>query len=201
MVAAMPSARAASATPWAWLPDEKATTPRRPLRLAQLHQPVGRAAQFEAAALLQAFGLHPEPAPLPIERQQRRFGDRAGDAPRRSEDTVRRGPSLFHSNLWKMREIAGLYTGDQRPYIARRSPMGDFQTARLPCRQLLPWRSLELHSHHSALGLATAPTGTACGADLASFVRFSRSRSFVRTPPGAPPASSPRSFRAGRSMR
>ena len=61
------------ATPWAWLPEEKATTPRAALGLAQQQQPVGRAAQLEAAALLQAFGLHPEPPPLPIERQQRRL--------------------------------------------------------------------------------------------------------------------------------
>ena len=29
MIAGMPSSLAASATPWAWLPEEKATTPRR----------------------------------------------------------------------------------------------------------------------------------------------------------------------------
>jgi ornithine decarboxylase len=29
------------------------------------------------------------------------------------------------------------------------------------------WRSLDLHNHHNALGLATAPIGPACGADIA----------------------------------
>ena len=43
----------------------------RPLGLVQQHQPVGRAAQLEAAAVLQAFGLDPDPAALPIERAAR----------------------------------------------------------------------------------------------------------------------------------
>ncbi len=73
----------------------------RALGFVQLHQPVGRAAQFEAAALLQALGLDPDPAPLPIERQEGRFRDGAGDAPRRSSDTVRRRPFLFHPTLCK----------------------------------------------------------------------------------------------------
>src|SRR4051812_13483522 len=57
--------------------------------------------------------------------------------------------------------------GVQGPYIARRSPMGDFQTARLPCRQLLPWRSLELHIDHSALGLASLPVDAVTGVSVA----------------------------------
>jgi ornithine decarboxylase len=47
-------------------------------------------------------------------------------------------------------------------------PHGDFQQPQgsLVVNYRL-WRSLELHKHHSALGLAVAPSGNACVADLA----------------------------------
>jgi hypothetical protein len=51
---------------------------------AEQQQAVGRAAQLEAAALLQAFGLDPDSPPLPFERQQGRLRDRAGGLPQQS---------------------------------------------------------------------------------------------------------------------
>ena len=56
-----------------------------------------------------------------------------------------------------MREKAGLYRGAPRPYIAPPLPHGDFQQPQgsFVVNYRL-WRSLELHKHHSALGLATA---------------------------------------------
>ena len=53
-------------------------------------------------------------------------------------------------------------------HISASLPHGDFQQPQgsLVVNYRL-WRSLELHSHHNALGLATAPTGAACGAEIA----------------------------------
>src|SRR4051812_37127524 len=49
-----------------------------------------------------------------------------------------------------------LYTPDRRPYIARPQPHGGLPNRKAALSSTISWRSLELHSHHSALGLATA---------------------------------------------
>ena len=59
--AGMPSSLAASATPWAWLPDEKATTPRCALVGRELDQAVVGAAELEGAHPLQGLGLDQHP--------------------------------------------------------------------------------------------------------------------------------------------
>src|SRR5215217_4481503 len=52
-------------------------------------------------------------------------------------------------------------------HISRpRCPMG-LPTARQLFVELARWRSLELHKHHRALGLAAAPSGIRSGADIA----------------------------------
>src|SRR5687767_3470129 len=50
---------------------------------------------------------------------------------------------------------AGLYRGVRDPYIAGRCPMGT-SNRKAALSSTTRWRSLELHKHHSALGLATA---------------------------------------------
>ncbi len=57
IVARMPSALAASATPCAWLPAEAATTPRAASSGGQPRQAVGRAADLERAGALQVLEL------------------------------------------------------------------------------------------------------------------------------------------------
>src|SRR3569623_862706 len=52
------------------------------------------------------------------------------------------------------------------PYFRAAAPWG-LPTARQLFRQLPRWRSLELHKHHRALGLAAAPTGNKLIADIA----------------------------------
>ena len=59
IVAGMPRSLAARATPWAWLPEEKATTPRRRCVLIELQQRVHRAADLERAGALEVFALEP----------------------------------------------------------------------------------------------------------------------------------------------
>ena len=71
---------------------------------------------------------------------------------------------------------------DPRPYIAPPLPHGT-SNRKAAFVETTRWRSLELHKHHRALGLATAPSGTAAVPLSPSSVRSSRSRCFVRTPP------------------
>src|SRR5215213_28373 len=59
-----------------------------------------------------------------------------------------------------------LYRGGPPTYIAPRCPMG-LPTARQLNVERTCWRSLELHKHHRALGLAAAPNGIRSGADIA----------------------------------
>jgi ornithine decarboxylase len=61
-----------------------------------------------------------------------------------------------------------VFTGGRSEHISPPLPHGDFQQPQgsLVVNYRL-WRSLELHTHHSALGLATAPFGAACGAEIA----------------------------------
>ena len=54
--------RAAAATPWAWLPDENATTPAVRSRRVQLHEPVPRAAELERSGVLQRLELEQDAA-------------------------------------------------------------------------------------------------------------------------------------------
>ena len=69
-----------------------------------------------------------------------------------------------------------VFTGGTAPIYRAPLPHGDFQPQGSFVVNYRRWRSLELHKHHSALGLATALR-----------VRFSRSRSFARTPPARRP--------------
>ena len=55
----MPRSFAASATPWAWLPEEKATTPLRAFVFRELQQRVHRPADLERAGALQVLALEP----------------------------------------------------------------------------------------------------------------------------------------------
>jgi ornithine decarboxylase len=45
--------------------------------------------------------------------------------------------------------------------------MGTSNNRKAASSSTILWRSLELHKHHSALGLATAPSGIACAAEIA----------------------------------
>ena len=78
------------------LPDfrEKATTPFA--LSSSVRQPVGRAAQLEAAPLLKA---PPSQDGTPSVEEAKASSSPAGDTGRRSQDTICRGPSLVHLNL------------------------------------------------------------------------------------------------------
>src|SRR5688500_6431525 len=58
-----------------------------------------------------------------------------------------------------VKENGGLYSGERRTYIAPRSPKGTSNNRKAALVATTPWRSLELHKHHRALGLAAAPSG------------------------------------------
>ena len=83
MVAGMPSIFAAAATPWAWLPEEKATTPARLAAPSSCTEPVVGAADLERAGALQRLDLDEKPpARLLVERrcdEQRRAPGDAGE--------------------------------------------------------------------------------------------------------------------------
>jgi ornithine decarboxylase len=59
-----------------------------------------------------------------------------------------------------------LYRGEQHSYIALPLPQGT-SNRKAAFLATTPWRSLELHKHHSALGLATAPSTASGGVDIA----------------------------------
>jgi ornithine decarboxylase len=59
------------------------------------------------------------------------------------------------------------FTGSTLIHISRAAAPWDFQPQGSSLCRTTRWRSLELHKHHRALGLATAPTGTRRGADIA----------------------------------
>src|SRR5438132_241262 len=68
-----------------------------------------------------------------------------------------------NSRIWDQK----IFTGGTPAHISRpRCPMG-LPTARQLYVERDCWRSLELHKHHRALGLASAPTGIRGGADIA----------------------------------
>ena len=56
--------------------------------------------------------------------------------------------------------------GVPSPYIAPRCPMGTSNNRKAAFVATTPWRSLELHKHHNALGLASVPVGTGSGAEI-----------------------------------
>src|SRR6201999_4314080 len=60
-----------------------------------------------------------------------------------------------------------LQPGPPHIYRAPAAPW-DFQPQGSFVSKLPSWRSLELHKHHRALGLAAAPSGTRGGADIAT---------------------------------
>src|SRR3954454_17991616 len=60
-----------------------------------------------------------------------------------------------------------LYSGDHQTYIRARCPMGLPTARQLLVSNIACWRSLELHKHHRALGLAAAPSGIRGGAAIA----------------------------------
>ena len=180
MIAGMPSRRAAIATPRAWFPEEKATTPvSAPQR--KLEQAVGRAPQLERAAGLQTFAFEPDADPatsLSISGCARQPGDPLG----RFDDIVASDlsqlkllNSIISPNRFSGDKLCQMLTertkkscvGDPQTYIAPRCPMG-LPTARQLWLELPRWRSLELHKHHRALGLANAQSGTRGGADIAA---------------------------------
>ena len=98
MVACMLRICAAAATPWAWLPDENATTP--PLRsvLRDRGQLVEGAAELERSGPLQHFRLQKDLGPDAFvengERQQRRPHRKGRNHPRRRIDI--RGSDWCH---------------------------------------------------------------------------------------------------------
>src|SRR3712207_582126 len=81
----------------------------------------------------------------------------SGDAFRRSSDTLWRGLPLCHPNLWFHEEKSNSLQGGTALIYPPPLPQGDFQQPQgsLVVNYRL-WRSLELHKHHSALGLAVA---------------------------------------------
>src|SRR4051812_14992194 len=63
--------------------------------------------------------------------------------------------------------VQKIFTRRTPLHISRlRCPMG-LPTARQLFWKRTCWRSLELHKHHRALGLASPPNGTRTGADIA----------------------------------
>src|SRR4029453_13269399 len=56
--------------------------------------------------------------------------------------------------------------GVPQPYIAPPLPHGT-SNRKAALSRTTSWRSLELHKHHSALGLATAPSGNASVTEIA----------------------------------
>ena len=90
MVAGMPSIFAAAATPWAWLPEEKATTPARACARVELHEPVVGAADLERAGALQRLDLEQEPA---AQSSRRAASRRAAACAARRRRAGRRQPA------------------------------------------------------------------------------------------------------------
>jgi hypothetical protein len=73
ITASMPSAPPAIATPWAWLPAEAATTPRRRSGRVELAHAVVSAADLEGEDRLQALALDPHALPRRAERRGAAF--------------------------------------------------------------------------------------------------------------------------------
>ena len=119
--------------PWAWFPDEKATTPRV-RRLIELHQPVGRARNLKLPPCCQALRLIKTRAP-PVER-------RSGvlvTAPSIRLAAARTPFAEGRFSPLKPLERKGIPTLSQEPtpYIARRSPWGTSKPQGC-CRQYFP---------------------------------------------------------------
>src|SRR5690606_18450472 len=60
-----------------------------------------------------------------------------------------------------------IFTAGTPVHISRSAAPWDFQPQGSPCVELTCWRSLELHKHHRALWLASAPEGNRSVADIA----------------------------------
>src|SRR3954451_10995398 len=166
IVAGIPSRRAAMATPCAWLPDEKATTPRllsaSPSRSRRLVAP--RSLKLPPCCRHSAFTQRRVPSQSSGSSGVRVTWPATRSAAARTPSAV--GLFSVMQASGKSREKAGLYRGERDPYIRLAAPWG-LPTARQLCRQLPRWRSLELHKLHSALGLAAAPSGAASGTEIA----------------------------------
>ena len=156
-----------------------------PFLRRELEQAVGRAAELEGAAGLQAFAFQPDADAVDFAFDQGRPLDLSRNPLGRIDNVIARDVlassikrvdnpvlSLNRCSLTtKLPQIPSrgpkkLYRGDPRTYIALRCPMG-LPTARQLFVELACWRSLELHKHHRALGLAAAPTGSRGAAAIA----------------------------------
>src|SRR5688572_6856254 len=153
IVAGMPSRSAAMATPWAWLPDEKATTP------ARLSAFVNNISRLVAPRSLKAppvcrhshFSHTPAPAMCDATRGvcSTSSSIRAAAATTASRvtsdakvqllDIATVSPKRCHLGTdcrrTALRNPLRLYSGDPRTYIAPRCPMG-LPTARQLCVEL-----------------------------------------------------------------
>ena len=143
-------------------------------RRRQLQQPVGRAAQLERAAGLQALAFQPQPAPsICVSISGVRSTSPAIRVAASSTSSRRRRLSVNPLTSLRLsvnrcvaadearkprRNPKNLYMGGPRPYIALPLPHGT-SNRKAALVETTRWRSLELHKHHRALGLATAPTG------------------------------------------
>ena len=83
-----------------------------PLLVAELHQPVGRAAQLERAAGLQAFAFQPDAGPANPRLDQRRSLNRAADSLGRGEHVITR-------DLWTTFQAARLLGFSTNRFVRR----------------------------------------------------------------------------------
>jgi hypothetical protein len=72
-----------------------------PLRIAEQHQPVGRAAQFERSAGLQTFAFKPDAGPANPRLDQRRSFNRAADP-------IGGRKNVISSDLWTTLQVLDL---------------------------------------------------------------------------------------------
>ena len=180
----MPSSRAASATAWAWLPDENATTPAPAGQRGDLRV---RAAELERAGALKALGLEHHVSPSvrdvierravrdAVEHARRRpdvvgpdhaTGSRARRCPRSRARRRRPAAASGHRRARGCTRCRPSRTRSRRPAAARccarpaRAGSPTSSTGRADCRASAPRRSRARSSRPSAPSNSSGVTTT-----------------------------------------